>query len=167
MCLLEPEGVAYWPSGQGNVVPVPVTWDLQDNGATWGQLVAGFVQADVLVVDAEMCAGINVIFWLGNVCFPVATGLLLREQLGLVEVGGVAAPKGPEHEAVTRVAAAVLKVELAHGFLLFTPSLAGSHASDNRHDDGADLRCIAELIRDGIHLPGLGECSGSRAIPGR
>ena len=91
VCLLESEGVAYWPSGQGNVVSVPVTSNLQDNGTFRAQLIAGFVQADVLVVDAEMCAGIDVIFWPGNVCFPVATGLLLGEQLGLVQVGGVTA----------------------------------------------------------------------------
>ena len=95
--LLESVGVANRPVGQGDVITVPVARYLQDDGASRFQLIAGFVQADVLVVDAEMCAGIDIIFWPGNVCFPVATGLFLGEQLGLVEVGGVAATKGPEH----------------------------------------------------------------------
>ena len=105
---LESVRVSYWPPGQGYVVPIPVPWDLQDHSASWVQLVASFVHADVLVVDAEMCARIDVIFWPGDVCIPVATGLLLGEQFGPVEVGGVTAAQGPEHEAVTGVAAAVL-----------------------------------------------------------
>ncbi|MCY1457379.1 hypothetical protein D9M71_746750 [compost metagenome] len=106
--LLESVCVAYWPPGQGNVVPVPVPWDLQDDSASGSQLVAGCVQADVLVVDAEVRPGIDVVFWPGNVCFPVATGPLLSEQFGLVEAGGVAAAQRPKHEAVTDVASAVL-----------------------------------------------------------
>lgn len=101
-------GVAYWPPGQGDVVPVPSPWDLQYNIASRAQLVADFVQADVLMVGAEMCAGINVVLWPWNVGFAMAAGLLQGEQFGLVEVGGVTAAQGPEHEAVTDMAAAVL-----------------------------------------------------------
>lgn len=103
--LLESVGMADWPMGQGNVVPVPVPRDLQDNRASGAKQAAGFVQADVLVVYAEVCAGVDVVLRPWNVCFPVVAGLFLGEHLGLVEVGGVAATKGPENKAVTRVGA--------------------------------------------------------------
>lgn len=67
---LEPVCVAYWPPVQGNVVPIPLPWDLKDDRASRRQLVSGFVQADVLMVYTEVRVGIDVILRPGNVCFP-------------------------------------------------------------------------------------------------
>lgn len=112
---LKPVSAADGLLGKENVVAVPLLLDLQNALASLSRLCCQVGIADVLMVDAQMRALVDIGFWPRDVCVPFRCGLLQCKQLGLILAGRVTAAQRPERQAVANVASAVLQVELAHG----------------------------------------------------
>ncbi len=112
---LKPVSASDGPHGKENVVAVPLLLDLQNALASLSRLRCRVGLADVLMVDAQMRALVDIGFWPRDVCAPFLCGLFQGKQLGLIQAGRVTAAQRPERQAVANIASAVLQVELAHG----------------------------------------------------
>ncbi len=92
---LKPVSAADGPLGKENVVAVPLLLDLQNALASLSRLCCQVGIADVLMVDAQMRALVDIGFWPRDVCVPFRCGLLQCKQLGLIQAGRVTAAQRP------------------------------------------------------------------------
>lgn len=112
---LKPVSAADGPLGKQNVVAVPLLLYLQNALASLTRLCCRVGLADVLMIDAQMRALVDIGFRPRDIGVAVFGCLLCGEQLSFVQVGRITAAQRPERQAVANVASAVLQVELAHG----------------------------------------------------